>query len=107
MQKPPAVLVEHNVNDMLLFSPQDNIYSTSAHLNTGAGSWTPRSQACKSLETTSNQADLDGHLESLLQDQGCFGIFTPNVGVKKHVSLQVTVERDGSSNSADIENISM
>ncbi|XXG45787.1 hypothetical protein AAC387_Pa02g0775 [Persea americana] len=109
--KPTGVLVEHSVNDMLLFSPQD-AFSTSGPLNTGAR--TPRSLAGRSLETTSDQIDLvDGRVESSSRDQGFFGVFTPNVGDKKHghhlnpLALQVTVEKDGSFNSAGIENINI
>lgn len=111
MQKPTGVLVEHNMNDMLLFSPQDTFF-TSGPLNTGAR--TPRSLAGRSLETTSDQIDLvDGSVESSSRDQGFFGVFTPNVGDKKHghhlnpLALQVKVEKDGSFNSAGVENINM
>ncbi|XP_077210049.1 transcription factor MYB3R-1-like [Tasmannia lanceolata] len=101
IQQPTGVLVEHNMNDLLLFSPVQDGYQMDKSLN-GSSARSPRNQLCRSLEITSEHAQLNGHSQSSI------GILSPSVGERNHGRpLQITFEKAGLPNDADIENFSM
>ncbi|KAF8388975.1 hypothetical protein HHK36_025659 [Tetracentron sinense] len=116
LQRPPGILVEHNINDLLFFSPDRDGYPTNRAL--GVGSRTPRNQYSTSLVTTSNQGGLS---ESSSGNQYISVVVSPTVFEKKHernlVPLTTSVQCAPSSNllegafenaeHADMENFSI
>ncbi|XP_042477936.1 transcription factor MYB3R-1-like isoform X2 [Macadamia integrifolia] len=106
VQQPSGVLVEQNVNNVILFSPDRDRYPSNKALS--AGTRTPRNQNSKSLDTASNQG---GHLESSSGDR-CLSVFvSPTVREKRHeknltplVSAQCA---ETGGNGVDIESFSI
>ncbi|XP_043724473.1 transcription factor MYB3R-1-like isoform X2 [Telopea speciosissima] len=79
VQQPSGVLVEQNVNNMMLFSPDQDRYPSNKA--SSACTRTPRNQNSRSVDTTSIQG---GHLESSSGDH-CLPIFvSPTVREKRH-----------------------
>ncbi|XP_058114023.1 transcription factor MYB3R-1-like isoform X2 [Magnolia sinica] len=111
MQQPTGVLVEHNLNDLIFFSPPRDGYLMNRPLTTGAT--TPGIQLHKSLEITSNHADDKGQSQSSLGDPCFSDLIYPSVCETKHDQrlvrkpLQVTIEKPGISGNADIENFTI
>ncbi|OUZ99973.1 SANT/Myb domain [Macleaya cordata] len=79
VQQPSGVLVEHNINDRLFFSPDRNGYPTNRVFSAGAKN--TRTQHSRSLETTSSQDVLIGRSES-----SSVNVFvSPTIDERKHV----------------------
>ncbi|XP_042488182.1 transcription factor MYB3R-1-like isoform X2 [Macadamia integrifolia] len=116
VQQPSGVLVEQNVNNMMLFSPNQDRFPSSKALSGGIR--TPRIQNCLSLDMASNQF---GHSESSSGKRCLSVIVSPTVRGKRHAKcimpltsaqcspssgpLEVASENGGSA--VDIESFSI
>ncbi|XP_077210948.1 transcription factor MYB3R-1-like isoform X2 [Tasmannia lanceolata] len=100
IQNPNGVLVEHNMNDMLLFSPVQDGYPANNSLN---GCSRSLKTICRSLEIKSDKSGLNGHSDP------CFcGILSPTITERRiDRPLQVTFEKAGLPNDSGIENFSI
>ncbi|XP_008800072.2 transcription factor MYB3R-1-like [Phoenix dactylifera] len=117
--EPPAgVLVEHNTNDMLLFSTDQDGHPVNGHMRTAARSL--EDQTFTSFEITSNKGHSDARSESL---SDLSAPLSPRVGGSKLEQRQVpitsaqralsvhpsavSVEKHGSSIDMDLENLNI
>ncbi|XP_008795071.2 transcription factor MYB3R-1-like isoform X1 [Phoenix dactylifera] len=115
---PAGVLVEHNNNDMLLFSTDRDGHPINGHTSTAAGSL--KDQIFGSSEITPNKDQPNVHSKSL-SDFSAF--LSPGVGESEQVQHQVrvtsaqcvqsvhlsevSIEKHGSSIDMDLENLSI
>lgn len=90
---PSGVLVEHNMNDLLLFSPDQVDFKAERAL--GSGTRTPRNHYYKSSDLTSNQC-----IPPKSSERQCAHVCSPSVSGKKLGSCSVAetcVQSDSSS----------
>ncbi|KAK8351713.1 hypothetical protein V6Z12_A05G051200 [Gossypium hirsutum] len=100
VQRPPAVLVEHDINDILLFSPDDVGLKAGLPLRFSSMR-TPKNQYHKSLGAISNQ----GLASECLSGNACIIVSSPTLKIKKSEDPSIadtTVQF--SSSSATLEN---
>ncbi|KAE8687637.1 Aspartate aminotransferase 3 [Hibiscus syriacus] len=111
-QRPSAVLVEHNLNDLLFLSPyHDNLKGNRA-LSSGSG--TPRKQYHKSSGAISNQ----GFASECSSGNACIVVSYPTPKIKRgdanpiavtavSATLENSAENAGNAAADDIENCNM
>ncbi|KAH7524207.1 hypothetical protein FEM48_Zijuj06G0094700 [Ziziphus jujuba var. spinosa] len=81
-EMPSEILVEHNINDLLLYSPDQ--VNLKAERALGSGMKTPRNQYHKSSEPTSNQC-----VGQTSAERQCASVCSPSISGKKLVSCSV------------------
>lgn len=82
MQQPSSVLVEHNPNDLLLYSP--DLVGCKADKALGLTSRTPKNQCRKSFEATN-----PGVPSKSFTARQCASVKSPTIFVKKRESCSV------------------
>ncbi|PPD99326.1 hypothetical protein GOBAR_DD03648 [Gossypium barbadense] len=96
IQQPSAVLIEHNVNDLLLFSP-DRVGLKADQPLLPSSIRTPRSQCHKSFRAISNQG---------LSGNACLIVSSPTLKVKNSDGHSISVTAVQCTNSpATLENL--
>ncbi|KAK8523380.1 hypothetical protein V6N12_047900 [Hibiscus sabdariffa] len=94
-RRPPAVLVEHNLNDLLFLSPvHDSLKGNIALLSSSTG--TPRNQHHKSFGAISSQ----GFASECSSGNACIVVSSPTLKLKRcdgHSTAVTTVHRANSS----------
>ncbi|XP_022730271.1 transcription factor MYB3R-1-like isoform X1 [Durio zibethinus] len=101
VQRLSAVLVEHNLNDLLLFSP-DNVGPKADRQKLSSSVRTPRNQYHKSFGAISNQ----GFASECLSGNACIVASSPALKVKNSEGHSIAVTTVQCSNSsATLENL--
>ncbi|XWS70339.1 hypothetical protein CRYUN_Cryun03dG0039500 [Craigia yunnanensis] len=101
VQRPSAVLVEHNLNDLLLFSP-DRVGLKADRPLLSSSTRTPRNQYHKNFGTISNQ----GFTSELLSGNACIVVSSPTLKIKNSEGHSIAVTTVQCTNSsATLENL--
>lgn len=118
MQPPAGVLVEHNSNDMLMFSTDRDGHPINGHMRTAARSL--EDQTLRSFEIIPNKghsvaqsealADLSAPLSPSVGESKWEQQQVPVTSAQRALSVhpsEVSVEKHGSSIDMDLENLNM
>ncbi|XP_022750196.1 LOW QUALITY PROTEIN: transcription factor MYB3R-1-like [Durio zibethinus] len=101
VQRPSAVLVEHNINNILLFSP-DQVGIKADRPLLASSMRTPRNQYHKSFGAISNQ----GFASECLSGNACMVVSSPTLQIKNSEGHSIAVTAVQSTNSsATLENL--
>ncbi|XVE97548.1 hypothetical protein REPUB_Repub03eG0028800 [Reevesia pubescens] len=101
VQRPSAVLVDHNLNDLLLFSP-DHIGLKADRSLLSSSTRTPRNQYHKSFGAISNQ----GFASECLSGNACIVVSSPTLKIKNSEGHSIAVTTVQNTNSsATLENL--
>ncbi|OMO91035.1 hypothetical protein COLO4_18691 [Corchorus olitorius] len=101
VQRPSAVLVEHNINDVLLFSP-DQVGLKGDRTLLSSSTRTPRNQYRKSFGAISSQ----GFASECLPGNTCIVVSSPTLKIKNSEGQSIAVTAVQCTNSsATVENL--
>ncbi|XWS26314.1 hypothetical protein CRYUN_Cryun26dG0021500 [Craigia yunnanensis] len=101
VQRPLAVLVEHNINDILLFSPDQVGLKADGPLS-ASSIRTPRNKYRKSFEAISNQ----GFASECLSGNACIVVSSPTLKTKNSEGHSIAVTAvQCTDSSATLENL--